>query len=497
MERTYLAIDLKSFYASCECADKKLDPLTTMLAVADETRTDKTICLAVSPALKAYGIPGRLRLFELKEAVRRVNADRKAKNHGQDFTGSASDAKDLAADPSLALDVIIAPPHMARYMALSGKIYGIYLKYVAPEDIHVYSIDEVLMDVTSYLGPLSMTGQELASRMVRDIYQETGITATCGMGTNLYLAKAAMDILAKHAEPDESGMRFAALTEKTYREKLWSHRPLTDFWRVGKGIAKRLEKAGLFTMGDIARRSIGTSTDYYNEELLYRMFGINAELLIDHAWGWEPVTIADIKACHPRKESVGAGQVLSCGRSGDKARLIVREMADSLSMELFEKKLVTKDLSMAIGYEKVEGYTGATHVDHYGRVVPRHSVGAEHLSGYTSSPAKLMEGFTRLYERIENPNLMVRRLSLVCEHVIPADEAPEDAPRQLDLFTDFHLQEEKDKKEKEKDRKQEKLQEAMASIRSRYGNNALVRGMDLLDDATGMERNNQIGGHKA
>lgn len=499
MDRTCLAIDLKSFYASAECVDRGLDPLTTMLAVCDVSRTDKTICLAVSPALKAYGIPGRLRLFELKEAIRAVNAERKARLHGKDFTGSSTDAGQLAGNPFLSLDFIAATPRMRRYMDLSAKIYSIYLRYVAPEDIHVYSIDEVLIDVTDYLGPLQCTGQDLASRMVGDIYKETGITATCGIGTNLYLAKVAMDILAKHAAPDANGTRIAALTEHSYREQLWNHRPLTDFWRVGHGIAKKLEKAGLYTMGDIARCSLGKPNDFHNEELLYRMFGVNAELLIDHAWGWEPVTIKDIRACHPKKASVGQGQVLHCAYPADKAGLVVKEMADALSMELFEKKLVTKDLYLRIGYDPVEHYEGEVHVDRYGRIVPKHAVGTEHLDQYTNASDALMKGFSALYERIVDPALPVRRLTLSCGNVLSEDQAPKREERQLDLFSDFHLGEDpKDREEeKKKEEKQEKLQAAMQDIRAKYGKNALVRGMDLLDGATQMDRNNQVGGHKA
>ena len=398
-DRVYLAIDLKSFYASVECIERGLDPMTTNLVVADQSRTEKTICLAVSPSLKGYGIPGRPRLFEVVQRVKTINEERKRTAPGHRLTGISWKATELKTFPTLAVDYLVAPPQMALYMQYSAKIYEVYLKYIAPEDIHVYSIDEVFMDVTGYLGTYGMTARELAAKMIRDVQETIGITATAGVGTNLYLAKVAMDIEAKHIQPDANGVRIAQLDERSYRQLLWSHRPLTDFWRVGQGYAKKLEENGLFTMGDIARCSIGKETDHYNEELLYRLFGVNAELLIDHAWGWEPCTISDIKAYKPASNSIGAGQVLSCPYPYDKARLVLREMADMLSLDLVDQKLVTKQLVLTVGYDREnlqrsgsgKKYQGEISKDRYGRSIPKHAHGTENLKHYTSS-TKLFNG---------------------------------------------------------------------------------------------------------
>ena len=348
-QRTYIAIDLKSFYASVECMQRNLDPMTTNLVVADLSRTEKTICLAVSPALKQYGISGRARLFEVVQQVKQANAQRQRMAPGRTFTGASYDDIELKAHPELAINYVVAPPQMAKYMKTSTEIYNVYLKYVAPEDIHVYSIDEVMMDVTNYLQTYRMTARELAKVMISDVLHTTGITATAGIGSNLYLCKVAMDIMAKHVQPDKDGVRIAALDEMSYREQLWAHRPLTDFWRVGRGYAKKLEAVGVYTMGDVARCSIGKPNEYYNEELLYRMFGINAELLIDHAWGWEPCRMQDIKAYRPETNSVCSGQVLQYPYSFEKARLVVREMAEAVALDLLEKKLVTDQLTLTVG----------------------------------------------------------------------------------------------------------------------------------------------------
>ena len=407
-DRTYLAIDLKSFYASVECVARGLDPLTTNLVVADVSRTEKTICLAVSPSLKAHGIPGRARLFEVVQKVREVNAWRRTKAPGRQFTGKSSNAPELAAHPDWELDYIIAPPHMARYMAESARIYAVYLQYIAPEDIHSYSIDEVFIDATAYLPLYNLTAEELARKLISEILQTTGITATAGIGSNLYLAKVAMDIQAKHVPPDANGVRMARLDEESYRRNLWEHRPLTDFWRVGHGYAKKLEAHGLYTMGDIARCSLGRATDFYNEELLYNLFGVNAELLIDHAWGWEPCTMQDIKVYKPETTSIGSGQVLHCGADYARTRLIVREMADQLAMDLLEKGMMTKQLVLTIGYDienltdpaRRAGYRGPITVDRYGRRVPKAAHGTANLAHYASSSRLILEAVTQLYERI-------------------------------------------------------------------------------------------------
>ena len=505
-ERTYIAIDLKSFYASVECIERGLNPLTTNLVVADKSRTEKTICLAVSPSLKAYGIPGRARLFEVVQKVAEVNALRRQKAPGRQFIGSSSNDPEIQANPSLALDYVVAPPRMAHYIEWSTKIYNVYLKYVAPEDVHVYSVDEVLIDVTNYLPAYKLAPRELARKMVLDVLETTGITATAGIGTNLYLAKVAMDIWAKHIKPDKNGVRIAEMDEMSYRKLLWSHRPLTDFWRVGRGYAGKLEAQGLYTMGDIARCSIGKPSDYYNEDLLYKMFGINAELLIDHAWGWEPCGMADIKAYKPEASSVGSGQVLTCAYEFDKARMVAWEMADQLALDLVGQRLVTNQLTLTVGYdidnlrdpERRKQYKGAVSTDRYGRQIPKHAHGTANLEGYTASSKLITAAILELFDRVVDQNLLVRRLYLTANRVMEEGTVPqEDSMEQLDLFTDQEAaQAEKRAREAELAR-EKKIQEAMLGIKSKYGKNAILKGTNLVDGATAMGRNKQIGGHHA
>lgn len=490
--RMYLAIDLKSFYASVECIERGLDPMTTNLVVADQSRTDKTICLAVSPSLKFYGIPGRLRLFEVKQKIREVNENRRLAAPGHLLSGSSWKAQELKASPSLAVDYLVAPPQMTLYMQYSARIYEVYLKYIAPEDIHVYSIDEVFIDVTGYLGTYQMTARDLASEILREVRKTTGITAAAGIGPNLYLAKVAMDIEAKHIQADADGVRIAQLDEQSYRRLLWCHRPLTDFWRIGQGYAKKLEEHGLFTMGDIARCSLGKYPDYYNEELLYQLFGINAELLIDHAWGWEPCTIADIKSYKPASNSMGSGQVLPCPYPFNKARLVLREMADMLSLQLVDQNLVTKQLVLTVGYAAQKS-ADCRRQDHL-----KHAHGTENLKQYTSSAKMLMMSATKLFERIVNPDLMVRRIYLTASHVINEDfHSMEDHFEQLDLFTDYSALEKQKMRESADLRRERQWQKAILDIKKKYGKNAILRGMNFEDGATARERNKQIGGHKA
>ena len=506
-DRTYIAIDLKSFYASVECTERGFDPLTTNLVVADVSRTEKTICLAVSPSLKSYGIPGRARLFEVVQKVREINAERLRKAPGHTFSGSSCNAEELAKSPELALDYIAAVPRMAYYMEYSTHIYHIYLKYIAPEDIHVYSIDEVFMDVTDYLKTYAMSPRELAMKMILDVLRQTGITATAGIGTNLYLSKIAMDIQAKHIPADKNGVRIAELNEFSYRKLLWDHRPLTDFWRVGKGYASRLEENGLFTMGDIARCSLGGSGDFHNEDLLYRLFGINAELLIDHAWGWEPCTIADIKAYRPEKNSLGSGQVLQSPYDFEKAKLVAREMADLLSLDLVDKGLVTDQIVMNVGYDienlsdpkRRAKYHGPVTIDRYGRPVPKSAHGTANTGRMTSSTKRIMDAAEELYDRITDRNLLVRRISITANNVIAEAAAKEDAgkPEQLDLFTDYAALDEKKEGEEAELEKEKKRQKALLEIKKKYGKNAIVKGMDLQEGATSLQRNQQIGGHRA
>lgn len=507
--RIYIAIDLKSFYASVEAVERNLEPLTTNLVVADESRTEKTICLAVSPGLKELGIPGRARLFEVVQMVKKANRERLARlGKGRDFTGRSWNAAELKELPDLAIDYIIAPPRMALYMEYSTRIYQIYLKYISPEDIHVYSVDEVFMDVTDYLRTYGLTARELARKIIAEVYETTGITATGGIGTNLYLCKVAMDIWAKHTAADEYGVRIAELDERSYRENLWDHKPLTDFWRVGRGYAKKLEQNGLYTMGDIARCSIGKSTEYYNEELLYKLFGINAELLIDHAWGYEPCTMADIKAYKPRANSLGAGQVLTEAYTYEKARLVMREMADQLALDLFAKHLVTDQIVMMVGYDienladpaRKKAYGGEVATDRYGRQTPKSATGSQNLAEFTMSPHRIIEAAMELFARIVDRNLLVRRMYITANHVVSEEQArkeKEESYEQLSLFADFGEKAKERAKEEEQLAKEKKLQEAMLGIKQKYGKNAILKGMSLEEGATAMERNRQIGGHKA
>lgn len=501
-ERTYIAIDLKSFYASVECQERQLDPLTTNLVVADPSRTEKTICLAVSPSLKAHGIPGRARLFEVMQRVREVNAMRRAHAPRRTLTGESADAAVLAADPTLALSYITAPPRMALYLEYSARIYQVYLKYIAPEDMHVYSIDEVFIDATSYLRTYGMTARELAQQMIRDVLQTTGITAAAGIGTNLYLCKVAMDIVAKHVRPDRYGVRIASLTEMTYRRLLWSHRPLTDFWRVGRGYAKKLEAQRLFTMGDIARCSLGKPNEYFNENLLYKLFGINAELLIDHAWGWEPCGMAEIKAYKPAAKCISSGQVLQCPYSFEKTRLIVREMTDQLALDLVERQLVTDQLTLTVGYDidnltdpkSSARYTGEVTTDYYGRKIPKHAHGTANLKTPTSSAKLLLDAVLPLYDRIMDRNLLARRITITANHLKNESETGgQCAFEQLDLFTG-----EKERAAQDAAlRREKRMQQAVLAMKHKYGKNAVFKGMDLQEGATALERNGQIGGHKA
>lgn len=503
--RRYIAIDLKSFYASVECVERGLDPMTTNLVVADLGRTEKTICLAVSPSLKAYGISGRARLFEVVQKVKEENARRQECAPGHRLEGASWDDNELKEQPEKAIDYIVAPPRMAHYIQYSTRIYEIYLNYVAPEDCHVYSIDEIMMDVTDYLGTYRLTPRELAGKIMRDIHDATGITATAGIGTNLYLCKVAMDIVAKHIPPDKNGVRIASLNEKSYRRILWSHRPITDFWRVGQGYAKKLAAQGLFTMGDVARCSVGKPDEYYNEELLYRMFGVNAELLIDHAWGYEPCTMAEIKAYRPKENSVMSGQVLHCPYTSDKARVVVREMAEMLSLDLVDKRLVTDQLVLTVGYDrenlsspKMKDYKGEMTTDRYGRRIPKHAHGTANLEEQTSSGRMITDAVLALYDRIINKNFLVRRIALGANHVVDEHAVKrEPAFEQLDLFTDYGALEKEQEAKKAKQDKERKLQEAMLEIKKRYGKNAVLKGTNLVDGATAVDRNKQIGGHKA
>lgn len=505
-QNIYIAIDLKSFYASVECVERQLDPLTTNLVVADAGRTEKTICLAVSPSLKAYGIPGRARLFEVVQRVKEVNAERRNKAPGRQFAGSSYLSGELKAHPELELSYIVAPPRMALYMDYSTRIYNIYLKYVAPEDIHVYSIDEVFMDVTHYLGTYQMTSKELASKIIWEVMTETGITATAGIGTNLYLCKVAMDIVAKRVTPDENGVCIAELDEMSYRRLLWNHRPLTDFWRVGNGYRKKLEQVGLYTMGDIARCSIGSSKDFYNEDLLYKLFGVNAELLIDHAWGWEPTTIELIKAYKPETNSISSGQVLQCPYDFMKGKLIVREMTDLLVLDLVEKKLVTDQMVLTIGYDienlsnpaTRKNYQGEVTIDRYGRKVPKHAHGTVNLDRQTSSTKLIIDAVMDLYDQIVDPKLSVRRVTVVANHLAEESSVTETQSfEQLDLFTDYEAVAKEREEETIRLAKERKLQEAMLAVKKKYGKNAMLKGMNLQEGAMTRERNKQIGGHKA
>jgi len=499
--RTYIAIDLKSFYASVECRERGLDPLDTNLVVADESRTDKTICLAVTPSLKTYGISGRARLFEVVQQVREANRGRLHDAPGHRFSGKSCFLSELTANPTLEIDYLIAPPRMAYYMEYSSSIYSIYLKYIAPEEIIVYSIDEVFMDVTDYLFTYKLTAHDLAMKIILDVLDTTGITATAGIGTNLFLAKVAMDIVAKHIPADKNGVRIAELDEMSFRRKLWTHQPLTDFWRVGRGYSKKLEEHGMFTMGDVARMSV------HNEDLLYQLFGKNAELLIDHAWGWEPCTVEAVKAYRPSENSLGSGQVLHCPYTSENARLVLREMAELLSLDLVRKKLVTNQIVLTIGFDvenltdpaRRQLYTGPVVKDHYGRMIPKHAHGTERLETYTSSTKKIINVATTLFDKIVDANLLIRRINIVAGHVLPEDEAPNrsDDCEQLDMFTDYAAVQAQRQKEEDELNRERKVQEALLTIKKRFGKNAILKGMNLQEGATAKDRNEQIGGHKA
>ena len=511
--RQYVAIDAKSFYASVECVERHLNPLTTNLVVADESRTEKTICLAVSPSLKAHGIPGRARLFEVIQRVKAVNQERlnagirsgaiwrDPETRKYQFSASSFDAEAIEKDPALEISYIVAPPRMRLYEEYSSRIYATYLKYVSSEDIIVYSIDEVFIDVTDYLRTYGMTAHELTMTMVRDVLYNTGVTATAGIGTNLFLSKVAMDIVAKHIPADKNGVRIAELDEMKFRRELWAHRPLTDFWRVGRGIAQKLEKNGMFTMGDVALCS------ERNEDLLYKLFGKNAELLIDHAWGWEPTTIAAIKAYRPSTNSISSGQVLHCPYDTDKAKLVIREMTDMLVLDLVEKGLVTDQMVLTVGYDienltdptRWAKYHGTIETDRYGRQIPKQAHGTINLDGYTSSTRKIMCAVTELYDRIVDKDLLVRRMYVVANHVLPEADAPKmnDGSVQLDLFTDYAAEAEKQKAEDAALERERKIQAATLAIKKKYGKNAILKGMNLEEGATAKDRNVQIGGHKA
>jgi len=498
-QRTYIAIDLKSFYASVECVARRLDPLTTNLVVADVSRTEKTICLAVSPSLKAYGIGGRARLFEVVQRLKEVNYERRAKS-GWRLTGKSANDVELKAHADWEVDYIAAPPRMAHYIKVSTQVYQTYLKYIAPEDIHVYSIDEVFMDVTEYLTLYHTTAHKLAMKMIRDVLATTGITATAGIGTNMYLAKVAMDIVAKHVPADKDGVRIAELDEMSYRQQLWNHRPLTAFWRVGRGIAAKLAEYGITTMGEIARKSI------QNEDFFYRLFGVNAELLIDHAWGWEPCTIDYVKAYRPETNSFSSGQVLQEPYTAPKARIVIGEMADTMTLDLFAKRMVTDQIVLTVSYDAVNltdpairaKYNGPVVVNYYGKPAPKHAHGTENFDSPTSVSSLIIEATLRLFDRIVNPDLLIRRLNLTVNHVIPEDQVKHDnAPQQLDLFTDYEAKRQEAEQKQAALEKERRMQEVQLSIRKRFGKNSLLRGMSYTEGATQKQRNEQIGGHNA
>ena len=492
----YIAIDLKSFYASVECQERGLNPLTTNLVVADSSRTEKTVCLAVSPSLKQYGIPGRARLYEVIQKVKEINAERKFNAPNHTFTCSSYDDIALKKNNDLELSYIVAPPRMSYYMQYSTKIVDIYLKWFSMEDIFVYSIDEVFIDVTHYLQTYNMTPRELATKVIQNVLDETGITATCGIGTNMYLCKVAMDIVAKHTEPDKNGVRIAGLDEMAYRKYLWNHKPLTDFWRVGNGISKKLEKHGMFTMGDVARKSIK------DEEMLYKLFGINAELLIDHAWGFEPATIDSVKSYKPITNSISSGQVLHCPYDYEKTKLIVKEMAEQLSLDLVRKDLITSKLVLDIGYDVSNlsnsnlssFYTGEIKLDHYGRKVPEHGHGTINIDHKTSSTKIITNKFIELFETIINKDLLTRRITLTAQDVVNEDDYKNIlAYEQMDMFIDYNEL----AKQRQKERAEKSLQKAVLNIKSRYGKNAILKGINFVEGGTAIARNGQIGGHRS
>ena len=505
-ERVYIAIDLKSFYASVECRERNLDPLDTNLVVADESRTDKTICLAISPSLKSFGLPGRARLFEVKEKVREVNRKRREGSHRKRLYSKSIFLSDLNQDENLALDFIIAIPRMALYMEYSKRIYSIYLKYIAPEDIHVYSIDEVFIDATDYLHLYKMSAKDFAMKLILEVLSSTGITATAGIGTNLYLAKIAMDIMAKHIAADKNGVRIATLNEMEYRAKLWDHRPLSDFWRIGSGYAKRLNELRLYTMGDIAKCSVGKEGDYYNEDLLYKVFGKNAELLIDHAWGYEPCTMKEIKSYRPKDNSIGSGQVLSCPYTFEKAEIVLKEMADTLALSLVSKGLVTNQIVLTVGYdaenlkepERMQSFPGEIKIDHYGRKIPMYAHGTAHTDSFTSSSRKITEASTTLFKSIVNKNLLIKRLYITACGVIEEESLSLlKEERQLDLFTDYEEEKRKNMEDMNASIKEKNFQQAAIEIKKKYGKNAILKGISFEEGATAKERNEQIGGHRA
>ena len=496
--RVYVAIDLKSYYASCEARERGLDPLTTNLVVADRSRTEKTICLAVSPSLKAYGIPGRARLFEVIQKLKEVNAMRRLHAPGRQFTGKSWNDTELKANPALEIDFITAVPQMALYMRKSTEIYEVYLKYVAPEDIFAYSVDEVFMDVTDYLKTYKLSAHDLTRKMIQDVLARTGITATAGIGSNLYLAKVAMDIWAKHVEADKDGVRIAELDEMSYRRLLWTHRPLTDFWRVGRGYAKKLEAHGIFTMGDVARCSLE------NEELLYKLFGVNAELLIDHAWGWENTRLSDVKAYKPENNSLSSGQVLQSPYPFDKAKLVTREMADALALELVDKGLAADQIVLTVGYdienlsdpERRKNYRGPITTDRYGRQIPKHAHGSANLGQHTSSTRKIVDAAMEIFDRVVSPDLLVRRITITANHVMEEKEVSQSPTyEQMDLFTSF-AEDQKRKEDAAALEREKKMQQALLAIKKKYGKNAILKGMSYEEGATGRDRNRQIGGHR-
>lgn len=498
-QRTYIAIDLKSFYASVECVAQGYDPLNVNLVVADPSRTEKTICLAVSPSLKEYGIKGRARLFEVVERIKELNRERRKKAPNHTFVAKSVNFLQLECCPEYEIDYIVAPPRMATYMQVSSKIYQIYLKYVSSEDIHAYSIDEVFIDATDYLPLYKKTARELAMTMILDVLNETGITATAGIGPNLYLCKVAMDVNAKHVYPDENGVRIAELDETSYRTTLWDHRPLTDFWRVGRGYASKLEEHGIYTMGDIARCSLGGPNDYYNEDLLYKLFGINAELLIDHAWGYEPCRISDIKSYKPQTNSISSGQVFRCAYPFDKAKLVMREMADALALDLVKKGLVTDQIVLNVGYDmkSAKSYKGELKSDRYGRAIPKDAHGSKNLPRQTSSSKFISDATMKLFDRIVDPALFVRRMNVTAAHVVPESEIRETKYEQLDLFTDYTAKEQERQREETFLAKEHKRQKAVLEIKDKYGKNAILKGINFEEGATAIERNGQVGGHKA
>lgn len=493
-ERTYVAIDLKSFYASVACVELGRDPLTTNLVVADESRTEKTICLAVSPSLKQYGVPGRARLFEVHEIVDDVNRRRLRMSGRTALAGGSTDDRELRSHPELAVEFIAAPPQMARYLEVSADIYKVYLQYFAPEDMHVYSVDEVFIDITDYLETYRLGPEALVRKLILEVLEKTGVTATAGIGTNLYLCKVALDVEAKKIPPDENGVRIASLDEMSYRRQLWTHRPLTDFWRIGRGTAGRLDRLGVETMGDLARASLQA------EDQLYRLFGRNAELLIDHAWGYEPCTMADIKAYRPANHSISSGQVLQRPYPYDQARLVAGEMADELAMDLTEKQLVTDQVVLTVGYDaenlrdpaRAHRYEGPVKNDYYGRPVPKHAHGSEKLPVPTAGRTAIHDAVLRIFDRAVDPDLLVRRLTVAAGRVLSRKEA-EEAPRQMDFFSDGGAE----GQGQQRDRRDQALQEAAAVLRERYGKGVLFHACDLQEGATALERNRQIGGHRA